>query len=272
MKAARLRSIYRSKRAGKRQFTGTGNFSIVVGVAWPVCGEPLFCVAILLTGCVRRAGRNADCRWPGEAVPSNPPSSFHLSADAEFAEDLAVRYADTHFGSRSRDFESWAFYDQALARCKADMFEAVASTHRIDAVDVRNALGKNRTPIDVAEGFPYFLFYLIGAWIAIRRIWRLHPPGEDWSSGLILILLCSLASATAGVIGCEVWIGLIEDVRVGTGHLAYRGARLVWSNHRVFIFGVLLTAFWLLALIRARRELRGSSGGFPSDVHYQRWR
>src|SRR5215471_11549343 len=46
-------------------------------------------------GCVRRDGRNSDCRWPGE-TSNHPDSARHLSADAEFAEDLAIRYADAH--------------------------------------------------------------------------------------------------------------------------------------------------------------------------------
>lgn len=53
-----------------------------------------------LSGCVRRDGRNSDCRWPGEAS-NHSVSARHLSADAEFGEDLAIRYADTHFGPRS---------------------------------------------------------------------------------------------------------------------------------------------------------------------------
>ena len=43
-------------------------------------------------GCVRRDGRNSDCKWPTEIV-SHAPDARHLSADAVFAEDLAIRYA-----------------------------------------------------------------------------------------------------------------------------------------------------------------------------------
>ena len=52
----------------------------------------LFCAA----GCVRREGRNSDCRWPGE-TGEHPASEWHLSRDAEFAEDLAIRYADVQY-------------------------------------------------------------------------------------------------------------------------------------------------------------------------------
>jgi hypothetical protein len=52
------------------------------------------------SGCLRRDGRNSDCRWPGESS-NHPVSARHLSTDAEFAEDLAIRYADVHFGLRT---------------------------------------------------------------------------------------------------------------------------------------------------------------------------
>ena len=67
-------------------------------------------VVLAAIGCVRRDGRNSDCKWPGESVAYSPDSR-HLSADAEFAEDLAIRYADTHYGSRTLGFVSWDAYD-----------------------------------------------------------------------------------------------------------------------------------------------------------------
>ena len=43
---------------------------------------------------MRSDGRSSDCRWPA-GTPGNAVTARHLSADAEFAEDLAIRYADT---------------------------------------------------------------------------------------------------------------------------------------------------------------------------------
>jgi len=51
--------------------------------------------SLSLAGCMRREGRNSDCKWPGE-ISGRSAGAGNLSADAEFAEDLAIRYADTH--------------------------------------------------------------------------------------------------------------------------------------------------------------------------------
>src|SRR6478752_3228554 len=61
---------------------------------------------VLSSGCVRREGRNTDCVWPGEPRatqldPSQPVTSRHLSADLEFAEELADRYTNIHYGPHS---------------------------------------------------------------------------------------------------------------------------------------------------------------------------
>jgi hypothetical protein len=52
-------------------------------------------VSLTIVGCIRREGRNADCKWPAE-ISRQSANARHLSADAEFAEDLAIRYADAH--------------------------------------------------------------------------------------------------------------------------------------------------------------------------------
>jgi hypothetical protein len=84
-------------------------------------------VVLLLcaTGCVRHDGRNSDCRWPAETA-SRPADARHLSADAEFAEDLAIRYADSHHGLRTPYYVSGEAYDAARDRCMAELFEQIA--------------------------------------------------------------------------------------------------------------------------------------------------
>jgi predicted small secreted protein len=41
--------------------------------------------SMILAGCMRREGRNADCQWPGE-ISGRSAGVRNLSADAEFAE------------------------------------------------------------------------------------------------------------------------------------------------------------------------------------------
>jgi hypothetical protein len=118
-------------------------------------------------GCIRRDGRNSDCRWPGE-ISNHTVSARHLSEDAEFAEELAISYADTHFGRHSNSEEKGSEQDQ----CMAKLFEEIAKEHDVPVRQVFSSLGRNRAYVDVAEILPFALLYGFAAVIIARMNWR----------------------------------------------------------------------------------------------------
>src|SRR5947208_12125214 len=103
-------------------------------------------------GCVRRDGRNSDCRWPGE-TSNHPVSARHLSADAEFAEDLAIRYADAHFGLRSPNPSEK--YGAERDRCMDRLFEEIRKEHGVPVGQVSGWLGPSRASIDIGSAMPF---------------------------------------------------------------------------------------------------------------------
>jgi hypothetical protein len=202
-------------------------------------------------GCVRRDGRNSDCRWPGEA-PAQPVSAGHISADAEYAEDLAIRYADTHFGRHSPNPSER--YPTERDACRDRLFEEVAKEHGVPVTQVANSLGRNRAYIDLAELLPFALIYGLAAIVAARMIWRRYPPAEGgWVPGIIMALFVSLAVAATSALLGEVWNWAVEGHRIGNPHMSYRADRLFWHNHRLELFVAALLVFWLAAIIAACR-------------------
>src|ERR1700737_1098877 len=85
---------------------------------------------LFAVGCVRRNGRNSDCRWPAEAT-DHPANTQHLSEDAEFAEDLAIPHADIHHGLRTPYYVSGEAYATARDRCMGALFEQIAKEHGV---------------------------------------------------------------------------------------------------------------------------------------------
>jgi len=168
-------------------------------------------------GCVRRDGRNSDCRWPGE-ISNHAVSARHLSADAEFAEDLAIRYADTHFGPRSPNPSEE--YGAERDRCMETLFEEIGKEHGVPVGQVSGSLGRNRAYIDMAEVLPFALLYGLAAIVVARVIWRRYTPADGWAPGITMALFVSLAFAAGSTVLGEQWNWFVEGHRIGNNHMS----------------------------------------------------
>jgi hypothetical protein len=209
-------------------------------------------IVLGLAGGVRRDGRNSDCQWPGESA-THRASAWHLSEDAEFAEDLAIRYADVHHGLRTPYFVSGGAYTAARDSCMATLFAQIAREHGIPVQDVYSSLGRNRVSIDLIGILPFVLVYCFAVAAVTRVIWRRYPPVEDgWIPGIVMFLLLSFAFAVGGVMLGEVWSWIVERYRVGNPHMSYRAQRLIWSRHPTALFTGAMVIFWLAALDSVR--------------------
>jgi hypothetical protein len=215
------------------------------------------------TGCVRRDGRNSDCRWPAETA-YHPADAWHLSADAEFAEDLAIRYADAHHGLRSPNYVSGEAYAAARDRCMGTLFQQIAKEHGVPVEHVSGALGRNRVHIDVAVNLPFVLLCCFAAVAVARTIWRRYPPAErGWVPGVIMALFISPVFAAGSTTLGEMWAWVAESWRIGNDHMSYRVDRLLWATHRTELFAGALIVFWLAAIGNARHVR--SKHSLPAD-------
>ncbi|MGH9657151.1 MAG: hypothetical protein ACRD96_01335 [Bryobacteraceae bacterium] len=212
------------------------------------------------SGCIRRDGRNSDCRWPAESIP-HPADARHLSADAEFAEDLAIRYADTHHGLRTPGWVSGEAYGAARDRCMATLFEQIAKTHGVPAANVASALGQNRARIDLAVNLPFGVLYCFLAAVAARWIWRRYPRGEHgWIPGFVMTLFLSLAAGAGSTMLGQMWGWLVETIRIGNGHMSYRAQRLWWNRNATVLFAGAVLVFWAAAAVAVLRQRTAGSG------------
>ena len=177
---------------------------------------------------------NSNCEWPqGIERP--------LTEDAEFAEDLAIRYADRCCGPHSGHFESFAEYGRMRDQCMARLFQEVAGSHTVSVEQVRESLRHRSTGLDLAVILSFGVLYAFAA----HRIAR-------WVSGAVMIVYASAIVSIAGVLLLELWAITVETIRVGNGHLSDRTGRIPWAHHRpaLFVGGVLL--FWLAAALPYR--------------------
>ena len=209
--------------------------------------------ALCAAGCVRRDGRNSNCRWPGETF-EHSASPWHLSKDAEFAEDLAIRYADVHHGLRTPNYVSAEDYNAARDRCVATLFEQVAKEHAVPVERVYDSLGHNRPYYDLAEVLTFAVLYCFLAAVGARLIWSRYSPAEGWIQSVVMMSVLSLGFAIAGSMLGEVWSWFVEGYRVGNPHMSYRAQRLIWSRHPNIVLGGAFVLFWVAAVVARRMK------------------
>lgn len=234
-----------------------GKSALLNGAKLRLMGLSLIAMGAVLvcgSGCVRRTGRNSDCRWPAESS-EHSADERHLSADSEFAEDLAIRYADTHHGLRTPHYVSGEAYDAARDQCMATLFEEVAKAHGVTSRTVAKSLGRNRAPVDVAMILPVVLLYCLGAAAISRTVWRRYPPSENgWIPGAVMILFLSLVFAAGSMMIGEIWCWNVETIRIGNDHMSYRVQRLWWVRHTTALFVGGVVVFWLGGASRCVRS------------------
>jgi hypothetical protein len=209
----------------------------------------LFLFVLALTGCAHRAQPNSNCDWPPEIAGARDAHE-----DAEFAEDLAIRYADARRGPHSGHFDGMAEYGRTRDQCMVKLFQIVGSNHGVTQEQVRHSLAHRRVDLDLAVILPFAVFYAWAADFIARRISQRHADRRDTSAWAVMTVYTSVIAGAVGALAAEVWSGLVESVRLGTGHLSYRAERIPWNHHGPGMFVAGLAVFWFLATLHYRAQ------------------
>lgn len=206
----------------------------------------LLLILLVLSACVRREGRNSDCQWPRTTEPrSAGVNPKDLRADLEFAEELAIRYMDVHYGPGNAEAAA-----QAKNRCMGVLLGEIGKEHGITAQEAFRSFGQRSAAVDLAMSLPFVLMYTLAADFAIRRLLLRYPPGEGWMTSVVILFLASVAFGVGGLILGQQWSGLAESIRVGTTHLSNRGARLPINKHLSETFAFAAALFLGMAVLR----------------------
>ena len=157
----------------------------------------------------------------------NRADRSHLRDDAVIAEDVAIRWADTHFHL----LPEW---EARQNECMESLFEGVAKHHGVDVAVVRQYSVKRDVVLDSAVVLSFGALYAVVAFIFAARIRRRFPTGEPgyW----VMALTMSIGISLAGVMIGMLWSIVVDEVRLGSGHLSYRMDRILFRQHWVMLF------------------------------------
>lgn len=206
-------------------------------------------------GCIDRTRTNKTCDWTGDTAFSvdykNASHQAHLVADAQLAEELAIRYADAEFGRRFGVEHHGGLLDGGTFRreCLSRLFDAIENNHDVTSAHVQFARGQRNGTFDFAVALLFVPFYSLGALAACRWLFQ-RFSSEGRHVAFVATGLVSVAVSVLGLQSLRLWSAVWETIRVGNGHMSsMRAASYTRWNHQYpgteFIGGILL--FWLIA-------------------------
>ena len=224
----------------------------------------LLTACVCLEGCVHGQPRAAKCEWPAETASpfarSTQTNRRHLTSEALRAEDVAIRYADSHNAPHSGHFEGFAAYTRTTDSCMTALFAVVAHNHGVSLQEVRKSLDRRPLSLDLAVMLSFAVFYGLVAYRVAGRVRSNFPldGGSDSAAAVAVTVLTSLFVSGLAVLIGE-WYSLVAEMMwIGNGHLSYRVGRIPWNHHRLGLFFTGVICFLVIAALRYR------AGGGPS--------
>ena len=212
-------------------------------------------VALLGAGCLA-ANSGSDCEWPADHQARVLDLTLrrdrrHVADDAQTAEDLAIRHADA---SRSPGWQrDRAQYQHTREECRARLNLLVSQQHSVPADSVAAAVADRRIWLDVLVLVAFSVLFVTLA--AIATAWLLHGAlREARALAAVVLLAASLGAGAIGVLGSSVFIGVIESLRIGNGHMSYRVDRLPLRHRRVETFAMGAVCFIVVGAVQFRRR------------------
>lgn len=235
-----------------------------------------FASAAACPSCIDRARVNRTCGWTGDAKfpvdAQNPEHQKHLVADAQLAEDLAIRYADAEF-NRLYGYEAHGgLIDRGRVRneCMASLVTAIENNHAVTPEQIAIARGQRDWVFDAAAALSFVPLFVFAAAVQCRHLHRRFSADER----VVRFAATGLAAAATSFLALQLgqlWLGLWEAIRVRNGHMSsFRAATWNPWPHRygvaLFVGGIL--AFWLIAASwrRAPRDLTRNAAMFACTM------
>ena len=137
------------------------------------------------------------------------------------------------------------------------LFAGVAGQHGVAIATFRQYGLERDLVFDLGVMLCFGLVYVFGAYKvcgSIRRRFR-----DDEHGYRIMALMLSAGVALVGVMLGNPGFIVAESVRLNSGHLSYRMARLPWREHWVILSGWGAVIFGLVAVVRSQKNHESKS-------------
>lgn len=216
-----------------------------------------------VSGCIDRSRLNADCAWTGDlAAPldlAQASDRRHLTDDAQLAEGVAVRTADTQhkrrfgYGGHGGLIE----HGRVVRECMATLAAAIERNHGVTAAQIDAARAQRNPWFDAPVILSFAAAYALAAAFASAWIRRRFLDASRVAGGAVIVA-SALAFSALGVQFAVVWSAIWECVRIGDDHFGtFRAARPPWGDHVDLLFAAGVALFMIVSVL----PRRGAAGG-----------
>jgi hypothetical protein len=211
-------------------------------------------------GCLERDRVNNRCDWIGDRSFAigleNSGDRAHLVADAQLAEDLAIRYGDAEFNRLYGHEAHGGLCDhgRVVRECMAQLVAAIERNHGVTADQIAAARGERSVAFDAIAALSFVPLLVFGAATVSRRIDRRFAADRP-AVRLTAVALASIGAALLTFQISQLWLGVWEALRVRNGHISmFRSA--TWNRwpqqHAVMLLVGAGAAFWIVTAVAAR--------------------
>jgi hypothetical protein len=210
---------------------------------------PVIC--FFIAACLPRERINSACVWSNHVMPPSAGGRAlraHLIEDVRVAKDLGIRYADasgpprpTPEGQRARDL------------CTGRSFAEIARAHHLSVPEVTAMRTARELWIDVLAVFlPTATLFAIVSLFLVSKIIGRHGPDERGGAAAVLTVLAPLAAGVAVAL-TQIWGVMVEQLRLGNGHISYRAFELPATRHGWLLWVLALALFAAISAWELRR-------------------
>jgi len=145
-----------------------------------------------------------------------------------------------------------ALSDGRITPAEARRLTGIANQHRVDIATVRQYSRERDVVFDVVVMLCFGFFYAIGAYYVC--VWIMRRFTSDARGYWIMAAVLSGCVALVGVLLGNLASIVVEGVRLNSGHLSYRMARIPWREHWVMLFACGIIVFGFVAMFVYKRS------------------